>query len=68
MKKTAPPSKLVPIKLVTSMETFFWCKIYKMNVKSAFIDDNLEEKVLAQGFQHANKEKLVCALIKLFLI
>ena len=50
------------------MATFFWRKIYKMNVKSAFIDDNLEEKVSAQGFQHADKENLVCAMINVFLI
>ena len=68
MKKISPPSKLVPIKLVTSMATLFWCKIYKMNVKSAFIDDNLEEKVSAQGFHHANKKHWVCAPIKLFPI
>ena len=68
MKKIAPARKLFPIKLVTSMATLFWCKIYKMNVKSGFIDDNLEEKVSEQGFQHANKEHLVCAPIKLFPI
>jgi len=55
------------IRLVLAMATQFGWKSHRMDVKSAFLNVDLQEEVYMyqpQGFQVSGKEQMVCRLKK----
>jgi hypothetical protein len=66
-EETFPPTvKMVTIKLVLALAIHFGWTIFQMDVKSAFLNDHLEEAVYMyqpRGFQVLGKEHMVCRLV-----
>lgn len=63
----APTTKMITIRLVLAIATQLGWKVHQMDVKSAFLNGDLEEEVYMQqpeGFEVKGKEKLVCRLDK----
>ncbi|KAH9291933.1 hypothetical protein KI387_042879, partial [Taxus chinensis] len=63
----APTAKMVTFRLLLAFAAQFGWKIYQMDVKSAFLNGDLEEEVYMtqpEGFQACGREHLVCRLIK----
>jgi hypothetical protein len=63
----APTTKMSTIRLVLAMAAQFGWKVHQMDVKSAFLNGDLQEEVYMyqqQGFQVLGKEHLVCRLKK----
>ncbi|KAH9314961.1 hypothetical protein KI387_023588, partial [Taxus chinensis] len=63
----SPTVKMVTFQLPLSFATQFGLKVYQMDVKSAFLNGDLEEEVYMtqpEGFRARGSEHLVCRLIK----
>ena len=63
----APVARLEAIRMFLTLSSFQKFKVYEMDVKSAFLNGDLEEEVYIEqpdGFMLGNDPKLVCRLIK----
>ena len=63
----APTARLEAIRMFLSLSSFCKFKVYQMDVKSAFLNGDLEEEVYIEqpeGFILGNNAKLVCKLKK----
>eukprot|EP00253_Pinus_taeda_P031293 PITA_31293 len=63
----APVARLEAIRMFLALSSFWKFKIYQMDVKSAFLNGDLEEEVYIEqpeGFILGNDAKLVCRLKK----
>ena len=61
----SPVAMLKPIKILLSIATFYDYEIWQMDVKTAFLNENLEESIyMAQpgGFIEQDHEQKVCKL------
>eukprot|EP01018_Ginkgo_biloba_P024032 Gb_18989 [translate_table: standard] len=64
---SAPTAKMITIRLVLAIAAQLGWKVHQMDVKSDFLNGDLEEGVYMQqpeGFKVKGKEKLVCRLDK----
>lgn len=62
-----PVAKLETIRMFLSLSSFQKFKVYQMDVKSAFLNGDLEEEVYIEqpkGFIFENDAKLICKLKK----
>jgi len=63
----APVARLEAIRMFLAFSSFQQIKVYQMDVKSSFLNGDLEEEVYIEqpeGFILGNDEKLVCKLKK----
>jgi hypothetical protein len=63
----APVVRMETIRLMISLAAQKICKIFQLDVKSAFLNDNLEEEMYIEqldGFVVKGEEKKVCRLKK----
>eukprot|EP01018_Ginkgo_biloba_P032697 Gb_28316 [translate_table: standard] len=63
----APMTKMVTIRSVTALVAQFGWKLFQMDIKRAFLNEDLKEEVYMdqlQGFQVAHGSSLVCKLKK----
>ena len=63
----APVARIEAIRMFLAFSSFQQIKVYQMDVKSAFLNGNLEEEVYIEqpeGFILGNDEKLVCRIKK----
>ena len=63
----APVARLESIRMFLAFASHKRLKVYQMDVKSAFLNGNLEEEVYIEqpkGFQLVDKEDYVCKLKK----
>jgi hypothetical protein len=63
----APTAKLITIKMLLALATQFGWQVHQMDIKSAFLNGDLQEEVYMEqpeGFAVEGKEKLVCKLVK----
>ena len=61
----APVARLEAIRMFLAFSSFQQIKVYQMDVKSAFLNGDLEEEVYIEqpkGFIFGNDEKFVCRL------
>jgi hypothetical protein len=66
-KHFAPTAKLITIRMLLALATQFGWKVHQMDIKSAFLNGDLQEEVYMEqpeGFAVEGKEKLVCKLVK----
>ena len=63
----APIVRMETVRLMISLAAQKICKIFQMDVKSAFLNDNLEDEMYVEqsaGFMVKGEEKKVCRLKK----
>ena len=66
-KTFAPVARLEAIRMFLALAVYKSFKVYQMDVKSAFLNGNLEEKVYIEqpdGFQLGDDSNMVCKLKK----
>jgi len=65
--KYSPVSKVATIRVLIALACVFNLEIHQMDVKTAFLNDELEEEIYMsqpEGFAEPGKEKKVCKLVK----
>ena len=63
----SPVTRITSIRLLIAIATIFDLKIHEMNVKTAFLNGDLEEEIYMdqpEGFAELGQESKVCKLTK----
>ena len=63
----SPVTRITSIRLLIAITTIFYLKIHQMNVKTAFLNGDLEKEIYMdqpEGFVEPGQENKVCKLTK----